>query len=90
MEEKIEEVIASGRVPVEGPVEEKRTVQDRPNHMIEMADKGLPSVEVRIFKDRGEIVELKIARPGIYIYHSRDDQAGGQQGVPGNFRKVHC
>ena len=30
MEEKIEDVIAGGRVAVEGPIEKKRTVQDGP------------------------------------------------------------
>lgn len=52
-------MVAGGAVSIERPVGEEGSIQYRPDHVIEMADKRLPSVEVGISEYRGKVVELK-------------------------------
>ena len=53
-------MIARRTITIEPPIHEKGGIQHRPDHVIEVADEGLPLLEMGILKDCREIVELKV------------------------------
>ena len=83
MEQQIQQMVAGRTVPIEGSIEEKRAVQDRPDHMIEMADECIPSVEMRIDENREQVVILKSAVKGTSVggHGDRDEKGRQEQGT---------
>ena len=59
VQQEIEKVIAGRRVTIDEAVDEEGQIQNRPDHMIEMADERAPPVEMRILKNGRDVVELK-------------------------------
>jgi len=76
VQQEIEKMIAGGGVPVEEAVDGEGQIQNRPDHMIEMADERAPTVEMRILKNGRDVVELKATLEGTGIGRqgNRDQQ----------------
>ena len=54
-----------GRVrSIQRAIEQKRGVQDRPHHVIEMADKDPPLFEMGIFQDGYGVVVVEVTAEG--------------------------
>lgn len=54
-------MVAGGVHSIQGPIDQVRGIQHRPDHVIEMANDGLPTVEMRIFKNGRDVVEVEVA-----------------------------
>lgn len=67
MEQQIQQMVTGGAVSIKRPVEKECGVQQRPDHVIEIADKRLPSVEMGVDENRIEVVVLKGALEGEQI-----------------------
>ena len=65
-------MIAGSRVSVKRTVEEEGQRQNRPDHVIQMADERVPTVKMRMRKNGGGVVELKISSEGAGIGSQRD------------------
>ncbi len=61
MEQQIEQMIPCGGGVEETAIDKEGRVEYRPDHVIEMTDKRLPAVEMRIGKNRRAIVEVKVS-----------------------------
>ena len=57
-------MVTDGVVAVEKPIQQKGAMQQRPHHMIQMADKRLPVSKMRVDENRVEIIILKGATKG--------------------------
>jgi hypothetical protein len=80
VKQQIQDVVAGRTVPIEGSIEEKRAVQDRPDHVIEMADKRVPPVEMGVDENREEVIVLKVALKGTNVGgHSDHDEKNLQE-----------
>ena len=64
MQQQIQQVVAGGAILVEEPIQQEGSMQHRPHHVIQMADKRLPMFEMGVDENREEIVILKRAAKG--------------------------
>ena len=77
MEQQIQQMVAGCARSVERPIEKECGIQQRPDHVIEMTDKRLPPIEMRVDENRGEVVILKGAVKGTGVSgRSNGDKKG--------------
>ena len=83
MEQQIQQMVAGGAVSVERPVEKECGIQQRPDHVIEMANERFPAIKVRVDENRIKVVVLKgtAKRTGVGSRGNRDESATDEQGA---------
>ena len=64
MQQQVQDMIPDGVVVVEQPVQQEGAMQQRPHHMIQMADKRVPVSHMGIDENRVKIIVLKGASKG--------------------------
>ena len=72
MQQHIQQMVADGGRPIEPMVQQKRCVQGRPDHVIEMTDKDLPAFQVWVLEDCQRIVVVKHTDECAEIHCHRD------------------
>lgn len=63
MKQEIQRMIARRASSIGEAIDQKCGIEDRPDHMVEVADKYVPALQMRIFENCGKIVELEVAVP---------------------------
>lgn len=51
MQQDTDQMVTGRTGSIQRAIQQKRGVQDRSDHVVKMADEGLPSVKMRILKD---------------------------------------
>lgn len=64
MQQQIQQVVAGGAILVQEPIQQEGSMQHRPHHVIQMADKRLPMFEMGVDENCEEIIILKRAAKG--------------------------
>ena len=89
VKQQIQQMVAGRAVSIERLVEKECGVQQRPDHVIEMADKRLPSGEMGVDENREEVVILKgaVKGTGVSSHGKRDENGGDEPGA--NHEAIH-
>jgi hypothetical protein len=83
VEQQIQQMVAACACSVKRPIEKECGVQNRPDYVIEMTDKSLPPIEMRVDENRGEVVILEVAvnGTGVSSHGDRDEKDTQERGT---------
>lgn len=59
VQQQVQEMVTDGIIVVEEPIQQERSVQHRPHHVIQMVDKRVQVFKMRVDENRIKVVVLK-------------------------------